>query len=833
MNLAVVVLLVTTVFWSFLSARIHSSNADQLVNPFLFDSANTFKNSVFPSQHTYLLKWPLFFIIHLFNSSRNSFIAMTIVISLMTVILFAYFLYRIERRPLIFGTLLLALSSVLMLIPAQPYPGGLLPVNLAMITTRNLEYVLFISSLTLLVRAKQIKSKNFITASFFLTLLIASDKLFMSIGVGGSIVALLCYLVRRKWIFVRIVFRWLLLAIFSTLGAFLLLAILRVLNVTHFTASSVGPYGFITSFHQLELGVIYACIGILTNFGANPSYGTTLLKNIPSQSFHAIFGLSGPILIINLLILIICIVAAFRLFKLSFSIKAKKKQFDRYHAVSVLLLWTTIMSIGAFIATNHYYAVDARYESIALFALFTALATYIRGRTWHPQYLITVGTVIFLALALAVPNLLHAYNDSIKANTDINNRNVLIAEAVDSHRVNVLVGDYWRVIPIHQFSQDSVNVLPLSNCTTPRIDLSSSSWQADLSSSSFAYILSLDKSLTDYPKCELNTITNAYGRPNASVVISGDIDNPKELLLFYDHGAHKSSPNNGTTQQSSATIIPIALEDLANSTCTGPTDLNVVAHQDDDLLFMNPDLVANLQAGHCIRSVYLTAGDAGGNQFYWLGREQGTEAAYAKMIGQDEIWIHRTVKISDNRFITIANPKGNPKISLLFIRLPDGNIHGEGFKASNYESLQKLYNGKIESMQSVYEHSLYTKNDLIELLDRIMHTYQPTEIHTLSTYPGSANFTDHSDHVATSRLTKDAYDLYEKEQYNNAVTIPIEHYIGYPVSKLPANVSGTELENKVAIFLSYAKHDGAVCHNQEECHRTVYGIYLPRQYTSQ
>ncbi|HYG45800.1 MAG TPA: PIG-L family deacetylase, partial [Bordetella sp.] len=45
--------------------------------------------------------------------------------------------------------------------------------------------------------------------------------------------------------------------------------------------------------------------------------------------------------------------------------------------------------------------------------------------------------------------------------------------------------------------------------------------------------------------------------------------------------------------------------------CHGIKDLAFVAHLDDDLLFMNPDIAANIGAGGCVQVVYLTASDAG------------------------------------------------------------------------------------------------------------------------------------------------------------------------------------------------------------------------------
>lgn len=62
--------------------------------------------------------------------------------------------------------------------------------------------------------------------------------------------------------------------------------------------------------------------------------------------------------------------------------------------------------------------------------------------------------------------------------------------------------------------------------------------------------------------------------------------------------------------------------------CSLGSTLNVVAHEDDDLLFLSPDLLHNIQAGRCVRTVFVTAGDSGAGAGYWQGREAGSKAAY-------------------------------------------------------------------------------------------------------------------------------------------------------------------------------------------------------------
>jgi hypothetical protein len=60
---AVAIVLLSCIFWAYLSAKLHGGNSDQLVNSYLFESLATFHNAALPSAHSFLLKWPFFLLI--------------------------------------------------------------------------------------------------------------------------------------------------------------------------------------------------------------------------------------------------------------------------------------------------------------------------------------------------------------------------------------------------------------------------------------------------------------------------------------------------------------------------------------------------------------------------------------------------------------------------------------------------------------------------------------------------------------------------------------------------------------------------------------------------
>jgi LmbE family N-acetylglucosaminyl deacetylase len=831
---AVVVLLATTLFWAISSASLQLGNADQLVNPYLFANSATFHSALFPAAHSFLLKWPVFFLVKLFGFSGAAFTGFTVGLVVATIATLVLVMYRIERRTLVFGTLCLALASALLLVPAQPYAGGLLPVNMAMVATRNLEYVLYIASLVLFIRSPKLKSWGFWLGIGLMGLLVASDKLFLALSVGGALLALVAYALSLGWKLVSLSVNWLVGGIVAGAGATGILWLLQAGKATHIigqASGGTGPYALAHSAHDVALGLIYAILGLLTNFGANPAYDTTIVRHIPHQAYARLAGLGGPGFVVNAIILVFGVFAAWRIMRAALKRnKGRSGKLDDAAKLSIMLVWSTLAAIGVFVATSHYYAVDARYLGIALFAVFVSAATFARKQKWRPETIVACGVIILIGIAFGLMAAGRSYANDRSAMADINERDKLITQVLARHPVQVLVGDYWRVVPVKFVSGSKVDIMPLASCTQPLDSLSSQSWQPDLQKHGFAYLLSLDRGLTNYPQCTLKQIVTAYGRPNASTVIAGNLSQPKELLLFYDHGAHKSAPKNLPLPQGPSTVVPIATDQLPNTSCPGPTIMNVVAHQDDDLLFMNPDLLHDIKAGHCVRTVYVTAGDAGAGRFYWLSREQGSEAAYSNMIGAKDLWIQRIVRLANNEFVTVANPRDNSKVSLVFMHLPDGNVKGDGFSASHNESLERLEAKKISLLHAVDGQSVYSSTQLTSAISSLMSVYQPAEIRTQANFV-SHTYPDHSDHMAVGRYTQLAYAQYEKQQYEGLVTIPLQFYIGYPVHQLAANVSGADLQAKESAFLAYAGFDGDVCRTAQQCRQTpTYNAYLTRQY---
>ncbi len=829
---SLIVLLATSAYWSALSALTHAKNADQLINLYLFESLDTFHKAVFPLSHTMLFKWPIFLLIKFSGITPTNVLIATVCTTLITVGVFAFMLQRIEIRPIVLGTIYLALASVLMVVPAQPYAGAILPVNMAMLTTRNFEYLLFIASIWLLITNPKLKSWRIWSSALLLTIIVASDKLFMSLSIGGALICLVSFAVFRRREQTVLAAKWLLTSVLGALGGNLLLWAIAKTHTTTFSSSSsiAGPYGHITTIKQAGSGGVHAVLGTLTNFGANPAADTHVVRAIPHQMAQGLLSLGIVAYLVNLAIVGFALFCVYRVLRLGFTKKQTKSHQTNHLNLAIMLVAASLTAVAVFVGSNHYYPVDSRYLSITVFAAFIAASVYLS--TWvrvDRRKFIIVGIVLTLSVVCGGFRAWQLYTQQTNAMSETTQRNDKVVKALQEHHVDYLVGDYWRIVPIKGHSSNTINVLPLDSCDHAREVLSSKNWQVNLDQHSFAYLLSFDADNINYKSCSLQEVLDQFARPNSSTVIAGTPDQPKEMLLFYDAGAHHSAP--AAVLPKPSTVTPIGLDLLPNKTCDGQTIMNIVAHQDDDLLFASPDLVHDIHAKNCVRTVYVTAGDAGNKEFYWISREKASEAAYTKMAGIDPsvIWVQRVVKLADNQFITIANPRGNPKISLIFLHLPDGNTKGQGFARTNDESLKKLQMGRIPMIKSVDGFSDYTNVELTLALVNLMKAYEPAEIRTqaqdMSEFPP-----DHSDHIATGHYATTAFHEYSSEP-NSQHTV-IKFYRGYPIAARPENVFGQDLEDKRAAFLAYADLDGNVCVAQKTPCRLamVYTKYLGRQY---
>jgi LmbE family N-acetylglucosaminyl deacetylase len=260
----------------------------------------------------------------------------------------------------------------------------------------------------------------------------------------------------------------------------------------------------------------------------------------------------------------------------------------------------------------------------------------------------------------------------------------------------------------------------------------------------------------------------------------------------------------------------------------------VVAHEDDSLLFQSPALLGDIRSGRCVRTVFLTAGDAGMAESFWRAREQGAEAAYAQMAGLADAWTEST-EVANGHPIALATLTEDPRVSLLFMRLPDGGYPaGLGTPLYGNQSLMQLWNGgngatPAESAIAPVDGSTptYDYQGLIDTLADLMISFEPRWIATQNytgEFPvGAEEPVDHPDHVATAKFVREAQGEY-------AASHRLIGYEDYETAEEAENVFGPPLDEKVEAFAAYLQHDES-CEKGASCEE-LYEEWLQRQYVA-
>lgn len=257
-----------------------------------------------------------------------------------------------------------------------------------------------------------------------------------------------------------------------------------------------------------------------------------------------------------------------------------------------------------------------------------------------------------------------------------------------------------------------------------------------------------------------------------------------------------------------------------------------VAHEDDDLLFLNPQIQELITAGCHLDVVYLTAGDAGKSYSrspYPKSREYGMIAAYAAMAGSGQHTVAESITVN-NHNITSFSFRERPEIRLSFFRLPDGLPTGKGSSAYRHESLLRLFRGEISSISTVDSPARYTERSLIATITGLARRWKTERIRTLDFDNAFFGHThtrgaDHSDHGVTARYFRMAgFPLHLRGG--------IIAYRGYPMALLPDNLAPAQARAKQRIFETYlhAVYCDPLSCNASSLITPAYQNWMHRQY---
>ncbi|MFC9818697.1 PIG-L family deacetylase [Streptomyces erythrochromogenes] len=254
--------------------------------------------------------------------------------------------------------------------------------------------------------------------------------------------------------------------------------------------------------------------------------------------------------------------------------------------------------------------------------------------------------------------------------------------------------------------------------------------------------------------------------------------------------------------------------------------VQIVAHPDDDLYFMNPDLRYSISAGHPVASVYLTAGEADGinatpakgattapdKPAYAEARQNGIRAAYAKMATGDRTsaWQRTVVPTKGGGHAEVDVLVAKPQVNLVWLQLREA---GHGY-ADVPDSLHGLWNGKVARLESmlssgtpVKQRFAYSKDQVVQTLVGVLEQYTPTTVRfqdpTPGRYPDTKQYTDHQDHFYGARFVQMATAAYAKD-VKDRPHFAVQNYVGYFNGSLPSALDPQEAKEKLDSLDTYA-----------------------------
>jgi LmbE family N-acetylglucosaminyl deacetylase len=278
--------------------------------------------------------------------------------------------------------------------------------------------------------------------------------------------------------------------------------------------------------------------------------------------------------------------------------------------------------------------------------------------------------------------------------------------------------------------------------------------------------------------------------------------------------------------------------------------LQVAAHPDDDLYFMNPDTQRLLDAGVPVVTVYVTAGEHNGKNgvagmppakpdkaAYSAARHQGLRQAYAEALGLDRFtqWKRRTVGLAAGRHAEADTLEhAGRRVELIFLNLPMHTPHRYMAVPALWEDRALELTTHLSAGSPVTRSDTYDHDRLVEVLAGLFATYRPTVVHTLDPDPdiqhGSLasaqrdseqpGYSDHGDHTAVACFAWAALLRWVADATAGGGPVPAfttTAFRGYYNRHWPKNLPPRVLAEKAAHLVPYGGDPAWDCGDPSGC----------------
>jgi LmbE family N-acetylglucosaminyl deacetylase len=244
------------------------------------------------------------------------------------------------------------------------------------------------------------------------------------------------------------------------------------------------------------------------------------------------------------------------------------------------------------------------------------------------------------------------------------------------------------------------------------------------------------------------------------------------------------------------------------------SQVQVIAHPDDDLYFMTPDVDRFIGQGNSSTTVVLTAGEHNGTttltrEQYAGQRQDGLRAAYAHMADVDNVWQRATVTVSGKQ-VERDTLVARPQVALVFLNLPDGKDSLPG----RSKALENLWRGAYGSVvtlvptgSTITKQQAYTPDDLTRVLTGLYTAADMSIARLLDSHPDHRFQADHTDHIHSARFAEKALSAYTSS--TTGTSVMWLSYRGPGIAGLPPNLDADTSGDKRRVLATYAVHDPA------------------------
>ncbi|MFG2716758.1 PIG-L family deacetylase [Streptomyces sp. NPDC048416] len=281
--------------------------------------------------------------------------------------------------------------------------------------------------------------------------------------------------------------------------------------------------------------------------------------------------------------------------------------------------------------------------------------------------------------------------------------------------------------------------------------------------------------------------------------------------------------------------------------------LHVIAHADDSIYFMNPDLEQSIRSGALSVTVCMTSGESDGRnlpgkspQFktartdrpgFARARINGLRAANALMATGDDNspWTVEPVELLPGFRSELHYLQAAPHVQLIYMGLCEARY----VSVPRPVSMRGLWLGAIKELptlpgtgSTVGMPRAYTRDQIIDALAAVIARVDPTVIRTLDPTPMHApretvammsaptilrglSYLDHQDHTSSARFMQAAMERYWGAGTRRAASV--SNYVGYPTNYTPPSLDAATTRRTSQLLNAYGWVDHRDCGDPAGC----------------